>query len=414
MSVLASIIAVTIFYLLPGAFNALALRYAHPGLWRRRWFRAVAYAVPLAGLAMCFYWIASFESWGSWASGLGISAFGVLILQLALAGALAITGGATWLGRRLATIRRRRRNARGEGADAATAAAEGIDPVRRRVWQGGLVALPLLAAGTSVSGVAQAAAPVRVFRLPLALPNLPADLAGLRILQISDLHLAGFVRVETVADILHRARPLAPDLVVLTGDTADDPRLLPETLALVADFGARLGAYAVLGNHEYSHQLELARAHFAASSVRLLDNEPARLPVGRATVHLAGVDDFAGHEPGETKTVFYRRCIAKTLAGSRDGDFRLLLSHRPDAFDEAARQGVDLTLAGHTHGGQIGVAGRSLLLASHLYPYPWGHYRHGDSHLYTTSGAGHWIPFRLGCPTEAPVIELVPPDGSAG
>jgi predicted MPP superfamily phosphohydrolase len=83
-----------------------------------------------------------------------------------------------------------------------------------------------------------------------------------------------------------------------------------------------------------------------------------------------------------------------------------MLSHRPAAFDAAAENGVDLTLAGHTHGAQVGLFGRSLL--EPLWPEArlWGHYRQGVSQLYTSSGVGHWFPFRLGCPSEAPVIEL--------
>jgi predicted MPP superfamily phosphohydrolase len=86
--------------------------------------------------------------------------------------------------------------------------------------------------------------------------------------------------------------------------------------------------------------------------------------------------------------------------------FKILMSHRPDAFDYAASQGINLTLAGHTHGGQIGFMGRSLFDSYWADRYLWGEYRQGRSALYTSSGVGHWFPFRLGCPPEAPIIEL--------
>ncbi|MFH1845560.1 MAG: metallophosphoesterase, partial [bacterium] len=90
----------------------------------------------------------------------------------------------------------------------------------------------------------------------------------------------------------------------------------------------------------------------------------------------------------------------------RPDSFRILLSHRPNIFRAATRHGIDLTLAGHTHGGQVAVAGRSILSLLGTTRHPWGHYQSGKSQLYTTAGAGHWAPFRLGCGTEAPVIEL--------
>ena len=85
--------------------------------------------------------------------------------------------------------------------------------------------------------------------------------------------------------------------------------------------------------------------------------------------------------------------------------FKLLLSHHPDAFDQAADRGVDVVLSGHTHGGQINVLGRSLLVG--WLKYPRGHYVRGESRLYVTTGLGHWMPFRIDCPTELPIIELV-------
>jgi predicted MPP superfamily phosphohydrolase len=88
------------------------------------------------------------------------------------------------------------------------------------------------------------------------------------------------------------------------------------------------------------------------------------------------------------------------------GVFSLLLAHRPEAFDAAGDARVGLTLSGHTHGGQIGYNGKSAF--EPLFPdgYLWGAYRRGASRLYTTSGFGNWFPFRLGCPAEAPLVEL--------
>ena len=87
--------------------------------------------------------------------------------------------------------------------------------------------------------------------------------------------------------------------------------------------------------------------------------------------------------------------------------FKVLMSHRAKALDFADRFNVDLILAGHTHGGQIGFNRRSVFenfLANE--PYLWGKYKKGKTQLYTSSGVGHWFPFRIGCPAEAPIIVL--------
>ena len=109
---------------------------------------------------------------------------------------------------------------------------------------------------------------------------------------------------------------------------------------------------------------------------------------------------------GAKNDEFFQKTIDETLTPVATGDTVVLMSHRPDAFDYAASKDVHLTLAGHTHGGQIGFMGRSVFETYSSGNYLWGEYTLGNSRLYTSAGAGHWFPFRLGCPTEAPVIEL--------
>ena len=83
-----------------------------------------------------------------------------------------------------------------------------------------------------------------------------------------------------------------------------------------------------------------------------------------------------------------------------------MMSHRTSGFDYSAAQGNDLTLAGHTHGGQIGFNGRSLLTSLNPERYMRGLYERGGSKLYVSAGAGHWFPYRLGCPPEIPTYVL--------
>ena len=106
-----------------------------------------------------------------------------------------------------------------------------------------------------------------------------------------------------------------------------------------------------------------------------------------------------------------RRSVEASQLEAPSDAFRLLMSHRSLAFDYAAPLGVDLTLAGHNHGVQLGLGGRSLFESWYPDRYLWGHYQKESSQLYTSAGVGHWFPFRLGCPPEAPLLVLEQRDG---
>lgn len=192
-----------------------------------------------------------------------------------------------------------------------------------------------------------------------------------------------------------------PDLVALTGDYADDLDQLEPMLRAVAALRPRLGTYACLGNHE--HHLDPARVRrtFARSDAVLLETEGVHVPGTRLFV--AGTGDVMGGEPD----AFYRREVERAVRDAGSADTVLLLAHRPDAFFAARDRGVGLTLSGHTHGGQIGWAGRSAVEGA-LGRAMWGIYGDARARLYLTSGFGHWFRFRLGCPTEAPLLLLTP------
>jgi hypothetical protein len=266
-----------------------------------------------------------------------------------------------------------------------------------------MAALPAAAVGGSAAGFRGADDPPRLPVIPLRFPDLHPDLEGLRNLHLRDLHLGAGRRAADLAAFLDRAAAERPDLVVLTGDVADDLGELAEALCIVHRYRPRLGVYAALGNHEYLHDIEATRPIYERSPVPLLVDRGVTLEVGAARLYLAGVDDCFGKGDGPR---FYAEAAARCAAGAPPDAFRLLLCHRPRGFAAAAAHGFDLTLAGHTHGGQVGLFGMSafqpLLRGEPL----WGVYQRGGKKLYTTSGFGHWFPFRLGCPAEAPILVL--------
>ena len=264
--------------------------------------------------------------------------------------------------------------------------------------------VPVVAFGTGLTGLIGAGRDEAIPHLPLRFDALPPELEGFRILQLSDLHLGYNKHVGDLERLLHRAEPLGADLVVVTGDVADDLDQLHEALVLLRDFPSKHGTYVCLGNHEYLHDIRQALRIFERSGLPLLVNDGVVLPVGNATLFLSGVDDLGYRSVSKPR--FYEQGVDRAIDGAPSDAFTVLLSHRPRGFPQASRRGVDLTLAGHTHGNQLAPFGRGGHRSADGEPFVWGTYVRGNSKLYTTSGFGHWFPFRLGCPAEVPLIEL--------
>ena len=258
-----------------------------------------------------------------------------------------------------------------------------------------------LAVGVTGAAHAHALALPEVRRVTLPIARLPAALRGLRIAQISDLHVGPTLRGDTVAAIVARVNELAPDLVVITGDLVDGfVSQLAGEVAAIANLRAPLGCFFVTGNHEYFYRAEEWTAHLAARGCTVLLNAHSTLERGGARLLVAGVCDEAGggHLPG------HRHDLEGSLAGAPEVDVRLLLAHRPDCAPRAAALGFHAQLSGHLHGGQFFPL-TALLRATQ--PYVAGLYDVGGMHLYVSRGAGYWGPsLRLDSRQEITLFEL--------
>src|SRR5579859_300823 len=193
--------------------------------------------------------------------------------------------------------------------------------------------------------------PVPVKPLAVTLSRLHPSLDGLRIVQITDLHIGPFIGRNWLRRVVDKVNALKPDLIVITGDlvdgSVDEQR---RHVAPLADLRALHGTYFITGNHEYYSGVEEWCDHVASLGVRVLRNERVSIATGSADegFDLAGVDDSAGdHLPGGGHD------LSKALAGRDPNRVLVLLAHRPSVVQEAAAHGVDLQLSGHTHGGQI-------------------------------------------------------------
>lgn len=377
-----------------GLLDLLLLRVLNREWWAYPWIRRAAWSLPLIGILLLLIWGAA-----EWMGVEGLSyTFALLtslvfVLEVGMVLALVVSG-VVFLGARLGgSLLRRIRSTEVSPR-----------PERRVFLKRAAAVAPLIVASLGVSGMARSFGGVNVDLRRFFFSTLPPEFEGFRILHLTDLHLREYVTVDDLEDLLVKAEPLKPDIVLVTGDVADDLSQLPDTLRLIDQLGAPHGALTSLGNHEYFRGVEDVRRIHDRSSVPLLVDQSIHIARGESRLRIAAIDD--PRRMGKRHVDFYRRAIDSTLERSSEADFTVLMSHRPDAFDHAAVRGIDLTLAGHTHGGQIGMFGRSVFESYWPERYLWGRYERNGSQLYTSAGVGHWFPFRLGCPPEAPVIEL--------
>jgi len=249
---------------------------------------------------------------------------------------------------------------------------------------------------------------VTTTRVPL--PKLHAELTGLRIAQISDLHIGNRLDRAQLEHMVERTNATRADVVVLTGDIFDfDPSHVEAGARQLAGLRARYGVYAILGNHDHYVGADRVADALArhAPNIRLLRDELVRLPSAEP-LYLAGVEDLGGP--------FFERSLhvpaIDALADLRPSDGPVvLLVHHPEMFEHAARRGFPLVLAGHTHGGQIAlpVGRRSVNLARVMTPLTRGTYQIESSLLYVNRGIGVGGPaVRIHCNREIAVFELEP------
>ena len=226
-----------------------------------------------------------------------------------------------------------------------------VDVGRRKLFRYAAAAAASIPFGASIYGFASERLHYTVQRVELPIHNLPARLDGLRIVQLSDIHIGDFMPREEVRRAVAMANELEADIVMLTGDYITGSRdPLEACAAELGQLRAPLGVWACNGNHEAYAGVEAeAEAVFFRHGMRLLRQRNAELQWRGAKFNLIGVD--------------YQKEFARLTARARmlpgvDGLVRrdipnILLSHNPNSFPKAAELGIELSLAGHTHGGQI-------------------------------------------------------------
>lgn len=246
---------------------------------------------------------------------------------------------------------------------------------------------------------------IRIEENEVPLERLPVAFDGFRILQLTDLHAD--LHPQFVATVKQVISSIECDIVVVTGDFrtctfGDHTGATEASTELLRDLP--VPCYAILGNHDFMIKV----LGLEAAGIQCLMNESVLLERGEAVLHLVGIDD-----PNYYQTHDFERA----LSGVPKADCKVLLSHSPQTYREAADYGCDLQLSGHTHGGQICLPGGRIVVHDrtaprHVLSGPW---REGSLQGYTSRGTGATgLPVRLNCPAEVTLHTLRSRAGKLG
>ena len=241
--------------------------------------------------------------------------------------------------------------------------------------------------------------------------NLPPELEGFRLAQISDLHLGAYFSLERLENLLQRIADAKPDLLAITGDIFDDNSMNPAAIKLVDSFNDKFkfGIFYIHGNHEHFRGISAIEKLLAQTKIHFLLNSAENVT---SKLYILGVDypprapvmNSGGDKEREQLFAAARKnFVEKALKNVPDDAIKILLAHHPEFIDDGAQRNFALTLTGHTHGSQFGIFGVPLFP---VFKYTRGIVKIGDSIGYVHVGNGSWFPFRFGCPPEIAYFTL--------
>src|SRR5229473_709025 len=290
-------------------------------------------------------------------------------------------------------------------------------PARRRLLEQTAVAVSAVPFVAAAYGLLYGRLDVEVTRPRIALARLPKAFEGFRIAQLSDFHISPFMTADEIRRCVTIANGLKADLVALTGDyVADDPAAQGEMVQALAGLRAPYGVFGCLGNHEiYTETEDAITRLFAAVGIRILRQERALIQSHGEVLNLIGIDYQSGRFSKDHPGHLVDRYLEGTEKLVMPDTVNILLSHNPNVFDRAAQLGIDLTLASHTHGGQLSLefVHRGLSLARLETPYVSGWYEKAGGQLYVSAASeplapqSAWAPGRrLQCLNSRPTGEV--------
>ena len=251
-----------------------------------------------------------------------------------------------------------------------------------------------LAAVTTVYGLLSANW-LRVSRVTVRLPNLPAAWQGRTVALVTDLHLGPLSGAAFLRRVTAQLRSLQPEAVFISGDMFDGPTIaLDRLVGPWAEYSCPRGIFYVTGNHDEFAERSLYLEPVRRVGIRVLNNEKTAVE----GLQIVGVHDSEGGDPAQLREILRHARIDRQRPS-------ILLSHRPVNLTVPEEEGISLQLSGHTHSGQIWPWN---LLVSRIYGRAaYGFSRLGKMQVYTSSGTGTWgPPLRVGTKSEIVLIQL--------
>jgi uncharacterized protein len=324
------------------------------------------------------------------------------------------------LGRTIATIRWGARKLRIRPASTVPASrVESRDPqisrARRRFLEQTAMAVAAAPFAAGTYGLLYERVDLETTYRRINLPRLPKAFDGFRIAQLSDIHIGPFMSEKEIRRVAAVANSTKPDFIVLTGDFVTwDPSTQVPVVRSLSGLSAPFGIYGCLGNHEaWSETEDSITQLFAAAGIKILRQERVSIASQGESLNLIGVDfqtrSRLRPHPRSREEHFVRRYLEGVERLVVPDAANILLSHNPNTFDRAAELGIDLSLAGHTHGGQVSLefVNHNLSPSRLITSYVKGWFRSGEAQLYVNRGIGTiGIPIRIGSPPEITVFEL--------
>jgi uncharacterized protein len=345
---------------------------------------------------------------------------------------ISLVSGISWIGRRARRLHVQTPERAGPAVHSPSlpplrARPDEVRPDRRRFVQAATALAGAIPFGVSAYGFLIGRHDYRVHQVDLPVSGLPRELDGLRIAQLSDIHIGSYMSAAEVRRAVGLANELKPHLSVVTGDFVTGPNdPLESCISELARLQAPLGVWGCNGNHEiYAKAQERSAKLFADHGMKLLRQESAEIRWRAAKFNLIGVDYQLARSFNGRRLIM----LARTGALVRRDVPNILLSHNPNSFPRAAELGIELMLTGHTHGGQVRVEilDHDFSPAHFMTPYVAGLYKRplgcdstlGDQEVssatsaapaalvYVNRGLGTiGAPVRLGVPPEISLLTL--------
>ena len=254
---------------------------------------------------------------------------------------------------------------------------------------------------TNIVGMAQVAKGPYLYNVEVPLPKAYRSLHGLRIAQISDLHVGPTIGRRYAERVVNLVNKQQPDLIALTGDMVDGrPEQIRDGIEPLRNLSAKYGTFGVLGNHEFYWNGQSWMDTYSSLGISLLNNSHQLIRHNDSEFVVAGVPDRKASRMLNNLS----SSPSAAIDGAPNDVYKILLAHQPSSNEDAEKAGFNLQLSGHTHGGQFFPFTLIVRLAEKFVK---GLYQHKGLWVYVNRGTGYWgPPIRFLVPAEVTIISL--------